>query len=143
MQQLIQTGSGVKLIINGSVVGFATGISFTRSTNTKYIYGIDSPLPQEIVKTTYSVQGSLSGIRLRDSGGLDGPGIMNESTISAFFNFKYATIEVVDRLTNKTILTIQKVVFDNDSWNIQTKQVISFQANFKGTFVQTEVSDRS
>lgn len=143
MIPMIQSGAGIKLIINGSVVGFATGLQFTRTTNTKYIYGIDSPVPQEIAKTTYSVQGSLTGFRLRDSGGLDGYGIMNESTIAAFFNFKYATIEVVDRLTNKTMLTIQKVVFDNDSWNIQTKQIITFNANFKGTFIQTEVSDQS
>ena len=141
MQTLLQTGAGVKLIINGSIVGFATGLSFTRQSNSKFIYGIDSPIPQEIALTTYGVQGTLTGIRVRDGGGLDGPGIMDLSTVSKFFNFKYCNIEVVDRATNKTIYTIQKSVFDSDSWSIQAKSIITFSANFKGTFVKSEVSD--
>lgn len=142
MQQVIQTGPGVKLLINGIVVGFATGINFTRSINTKELYGIDSPLPQEIVATTYSVRGTLTGLRIRDSGGLDGYGIMDISDISRYFNFKYSTIEVVDRATSKTIYTIQKCVFDSDTWNIQARAPITFSASFKGTFITNEVTGR-
>jgi hypothetical protein len=142
MQQVIQTGAGVKLLINGIVVGFATGISFTRGINTKEIYGIDSPLPQEIIATTYSVRGTLTGLRVRDSGGLDGYGIMDISDLSRYFNFKYSTIEVVDRATSKTIYTIQKCVFDQDSWNIQARAPITFSANFKGVFVTNEVTGK-
>jgi hypothetical protein len=142
MQQVIQTGPGVKLLINGIVVGFATGINFTRSINTKEIYGIDSPLPQEIVATTYSVRGNLTGLRIRDSGGLDGYGIMDISDISRYFNFKYSTIEVVDRATSKTIYTIQKCVFDSDTWNITARAPITFSASFKGTFITNEVTGR-
>jgi len=141
--QLLQTGAGVRLIINQSIVGFATGITFTRSTSSKFIFEIDNPYPREIAKTSYSVQGTLTGIRIRDSGGLDGAGIMDESSPSAFFNSKYCTIEVVDRVTNKHMFTIRNVVFDQDSWSIQAKQIIGFTANFKGTFVSNEVSDQS
>jgi hypothetical protein len=137
MIQLINSGAGIRLIINGNTVGFATGISFSRSTATKYIYEIDNPIPVEIAPTTYAVQGSLSGFRLRDSGSLDGQGIMDITTVSAFFDFKYATIEIVDIGTNKTVYKINKVVFDNDSWNIQTKALVTFNVSFKGIFVQS------
>ena len=140
MQQVIENGSGVVLKINRMVVGFATGMSFNRSTNSKVIYGIDSPIPQEIMPTTYSIQGTLTGLRLVNSGGLDGSGIMDVSNVSKFFNFKYATIEVVNRLTGNTIYTFQKVVFDNDSWSIQARSLITFSANFKAAFVLNEAA---
>lgn len=142
MQQVIQTGPGVKLSINGIICGFATGIQYQRSIATKEIYVIDTPLPQEIMPTTYSVRGTLTGLRIRDSGGLDGYGIMDLSDLGKYFDLKYATIEVVDRATNKTIATIQKVLFDTDSWNISARAPISFSATFKGTFVTNEISGR-
>lgn len=142
MQQLVQVGPGIRLVINGSVIGFATGINFVRSTNSQERYAIDSPVPQEIVLTTYSVRGTLTGLRIRGSGGLDGTGIMDVSDISRYFNFKYGTIEAVDRLSNKTIYTIQKVVFDSDNWNIQSRAPITFSAQFKGIFVNSEASGR-
>jgi hypothetical protein len=141
--QVIQSGAGVRVSINGSVVGFATSLSFTRTTSTKVIYGIDSPVPAEIAPTVYSVQGNLSGFRLRDSGGLDGTGIMNVSSVYAFFAQKYCTIEVVDILTNVTMYQFNKVIFDQDSWNISTKQLVTFSASFKAVFVQNEVTSSS
>lgn len=141
MQQLLQHGAGVRLVVNGVIIGFATGLTFTRSTSSKFIYGIDSPYAVEIAKTAYSVQGTLTGLRIRDSGGLDGVGIMDESNASAYFNSKYCVMEIVDRATNKNMFTIQKVIFDQDSWSIQAKQLVSFSANFKGIFVSNEVTD--
>lgn len=141
MQQLLQHGAGVRLIINGVIIGFATGINFTRSTSAKFIYEIDNPYPKEIAKTAYSVQGTLTGLRIRDSGGLDGVGIMDESNANAYFNSKYCVLEIVDRVTNKNMFTIQKVLFDQDSWSIQAKQLVSFSASFKGMFVSNEVTD--
>jgi len=140
MQQVIQTGAGVRLVINGSVVGFATGFAYTRSTNTKELYVIDNPLPQEIFPTTYSVRGTLTGIRIRGQGGLDGYGIMDVSSIQSYFSFKYATIEIVDKASNETIATVQKAVFDSDSWTINARAPISFNASFKGIFVTNEKS---
>jgi len=139
MQQVIETGAGLRISINGIIVGFATGLNFSRSIGTKEIYVIDNPLPQEIMPTTYSVRGTMTGLRIRDSGGLDGYGIMDISTIQKYFDFKYATIEVVNRLSNKTIYTFQKVVFDTDSWNITARAPVTFSASFKGIFVTNEL----
>ena len=143
MQQNLQTGSGIKLLINGNLAAFATGINFTRSTNTKVIYEIDSPFAKEIMTTTYAVNGSLTGLRVRGSGGLDGAGIMNASTANAFFTQKYCVIEIVDILSKVTMYTIDHVVFSEDSWNIQNRQLMTFSANFKGIFMRNEVSDKS
>jgi len=142
-QQQLQPGAGVILRINGSVVGFATALSFSRSQNIKVIHEIDNPFARELAPTTYSVSGSLGGFRVRDQGGLDGPGIMDISTIQSFFYQKYAVIEVVDRLSNKVLYTIQKVLFENDSWTVQARGIITFSANFRGIFISNEVGDGS
>lgn len=138
MQPLIQTASSVRLSINGKVVGFCTSLAFSRSTATKYIYEIDNPIPKEIMPTTYSIQGSMTGIRLRGAGGLDAPQIMDISSVAKYFTQKYITIEVIDRVSSKVIYTIQKCMFDTDSWNISVKNVITFSGNFKGTFVSSD-----
>lgn len=143
MQQVVQTGAGVRVSINGSVVGFATGLSFSRGLNSKVIYELDNPFAKEILPTVYSVQGTLTGFRIRGSGGLDGYGIMNASNVNAFFNQKYCVIEVVDILSGVTMYSMQKVIFDNDSWTLQNKQLFTFSANFKAVFIQNESTEKS
>lgn len=139
--QSIQTGAGIVVKANGNVIGFATGLQFTRSQNLKTIYEVDNPFAVEIFPTNYGVTGTLSGFRLRDGGGLDTPQIMDLSVAQSIFYQKYVIIEVVDRLTTKTIYTFRQVLFENDSWSITTKNIITFNANFRAIFVSNESSD--
>jgi hypothetical protein len=143
MMQMLQAGAAIRVSINGSVTAFATGLTWSRSLNTKVIYELDSPFAKEIMPTTYAVQGTLAGFRIRGSGGLDGYQIMNSSTAAAFFNQKYCLIEIVDILSGVTMYTFQKAVFDTDSWNLQNKQLLTFSASFKAVFIQNEQSDKS
>ena len=113
-------------------------MTFTRTLSTKVVNEIDSPFAAEIMPTTYIVQGTLSGFRVRGSGGLDGYNIMNVATPINFFRQQYCIIEVVDILSKITIYTFQKVVFDQDSWNIQSRALLTFSANFRAVFVQNE-----
>jgi hypothetical protein len=139
--QSILTGAGILLQANGNTVGFATGIQFTRSQNTKVIMEVDSPYAAEIMPTSFTVSGTLSGIRLRNTGGLDGPGIMDLSKVQSIFYQQYTSLIVVDRVTNKNIYTFSKVMFDSDSWTITSKNVITFSANFKAVFITNEAGD--
>lgn len=140
MQPLLLTGGGIRLVINGSVVGFATSIQVSRSVNTKPIYELDSQIPAEIMTTNYAVSGSLQGIRMRNIS-LDALGIMNASSPEAILAQKYCTIEIVDRVTNKTMYTIRNVLFDGESFSIQNKAIMSFSASFKGIFMFTAESN--
>lgn len=138
MQQIL-TGSGVRLIINGKVIGFATGLSFNRSQATKVFYEIDSPVAVEIAPLLVSVSGNLTGIRLRDDF-LDTRRAMSLGDLNDFFDQKYINIEVVDRLTNKTLYHFRDAMFDSDSWSINAKSVITFSASFKAKWVSNETS---
>lgn len=144
-QQQILTGAGVVLKINGKVVGFATGISFTRSQGLKVVREVDNPFAVEIMPTVFEVSGSLSGVRLRGTGGLDGAkggiDVMDLSTVQNFFYQKYVTIEVVDRVSSVVLYTFKSVLFDQDSWSITTKNIITFNANFRAIFVSNEAAN--
>jgi len=130
----IQTAAGIKLIINGNVVGFATGFSLNRNQQLNTIYEIDNPLPAEIAPTLISVSGTLSGIRVRDNY-LDENKIFDLSQVINFFTQKYVNITIEDMQTGKIIYNIYKAIFESDSISIENKKTITFNANFKAMFV--------
>lgn len=137
LQNLI-TGASLVLYINGIVVGFATGITFTRSQAIKSIYELDNPYVAEMMPTQYSIDGTLNGLRIRQSSGIDTNGIMDLSSVSMFFDQKYVNIELLDRLTGVRIYSIQRCIFSTDSWSIQNRGILSFSASFRGTFLANE-----
>jgi hypothetical protein len=137
MSNQLLHGAGCKVIIGGVTRGFATGITWTRSTATKFIYEIDNPYPVEIIDTTYSVSGTMSGLRLMDNGNLEN-GIVDLGNTKSIFSRNYVTVQVVEIKTGQVICNIKNVIFDNDSWNIAPKQLIGFNVQFKGMFVSSE-----
>lgn len=139
----VQTGSGVLIKVNKAVVGFATGITYSRSQGTKVIYEIDSPFPVEIMPTRYGISGQLTGFRLRGSGGVDGQGILDLSNVQNYFAQKYVTFEVVDRKTNLPIFFVNRALFDNDSWRVDAKSIMSFTVSFVGFWAGNEISTDS
>jgi hypothetical protein len=134
------SGAGVRILGNGLVIGFATGVSVVRSSSSKYIYEIDSVTAAEIVNaTTFSVIGSLTGIRTR-GGGIEASGLMDYSTVFKLINHPYVSLEIVDRLSGTTIMQISQCIFDQDSLNIPAKGVLELSADFKGIFCNTDNS---
>lgn len=72
IQSRVVSGSLVKIFINGTPYNEAQQIQYSIDYGATEIFGIDSPYPQEITPTKATVRGSVSGIRLKLSGGLEG-----------------------------------------------------------------------
>lgn len=143
-QMDIMTGAACRLLVNGKLIGVSTAITIQRDQGVKAIYGVDSPVAQEIAVTgPYTVRGSITGLRTRSSGGFDGLQIVNSSTLADYFNQKYCVIELVDRKTNVTFAKVNKVIFNSDSIQVSARQVITINASFIGTFLTTEISQKS
>lgn len=137
-----QVGAGIVVKINGNVVGFATDIQYNRQLGVKTIYGIDSPFIREIgITGPYQVTGTLSGFRLRDSGGLEGQAIMNASNVDDYFQQKYVSMEIIDILSGAAIGLISQALFISDSWTINARNPVTFNAQFIGVFITNELSD--
>jgi hypothetical protein len=139
-QQNILTGAGCKVAINGTVIGFATAITWTRSAGTKPIYEIDNNFIVDQIDTNYMVSGSMSGFRLRGVGNLEAQSIVGLDNVKNVFVRNFCTIEIIDRLSSKVIASITNVIFDNDSWSVTAKSIIGFNVQFKGQFVASEKS---
>ena len=78
------TGAQIKVYINGVVYNEVQQLDYNIDYGEEAIYGIDSIFPQEIRTTRISVSGSLSGIRIENSNGLQGQAIRHGIRDSLF-----------------------------------------------------------
>ena len=75
-KSVVLKGSECRLFLGGKLYGEAQSISYTIDYGETEIYGIDAIFAQEIAPTKVSVQGQVTGLRVKLSGGLQGKGGM-------------------------------------------------------------------
>lgn len=130
MAQATISGAHIKIYINGVVYNEAQQLDYTIDYGEEPIYGIDSVFPQEIKITRVSVQGSISGLRIANSNGLQGynitPGIRG-----AIFA-PYISIRIQDRRTGEDILFIPYAKVINEKLNVNAKGIARLTFNFTG-----------
>jgi hypothetical protein len=140
----VMSGACCKVMVNGKLIGVATSVSIQREVGVKPLMGVDNPLPQELAVTgPYLVRGQINGLRTRSTGGFDGLQLINVSTLNDYFNQKYITIELVDRKTNTTFAKVNSAIFTADSIQAVARQPITISGSFIGTFMTTEISQKS
>lgn len=134
------SGALVKIYINSKVYNEAQSVEYSIDYGETEIYGVDSPFPQEIAPTRTMVSGSIRGIRIRNSGGLQSYNA--RSSINDILRSQYISIRIQDRSSGEDILFIPnaKIVRQSLQTNIKSVSVLSFQ--FKG-LVPFESLDRS
>ena len=123
-------GAHLKLYINGEVFSEVQQVSYTIDYGEEPIYGIDSVFPQEIKITRVSVQGTVSGLRIANTGGLQGsnarPGIRD----SIFA--PYISIRLYDRRTGEDIMFIPNARVTNEKLDVSAKGVAKMNFSFIG-----------
>lgn len=129
-QSVVLTGANCKFYIGGKLYPEVQSISYTIDYGETEIYGIDSIFPQEIATTRVSVQGSVSGIRLKLSGGLQGKDGVTKINQRIFA--PYVSIEVRDRQTDVKLIFIPECKVTKESTQIATKGTIKVNFSFKG-----------
>lgn len=130
-------GAEVKLYISGKLYPEVRQLSYTIDYGEREIYGIDSPYPQEIATTRTSVQGSVSGVRIKYSGGLQGKGARPK--INEILQGSYVAIRVQDRFTQQDILFLPQAKIVNESVNVTAKGMASLSFTFKGIVPYGEI----
>ena len=71
-QSIVLKGSEIKIFISGKLYNEVQSITWTIDYGEKEIYGIDSQFAQEIAPTKIAVQGKITGVRVKNSAGLQG-----------------------------------------------------------------------
>jgi hypothetical protein len=127
---VILVGAHIKLYINNKVYNLVQSVSVTVDYGEQPIYGIDAAHAQEIAPTRLSVSGSVQGLRVKNSGGLQA------STIRPLFNdlmaSPYISIRIQDRATGEDILYIPQCKVSQESHQMATKTTYKMNFNFIG-----------
>lgn len=129
-KSFVLTGAHIKLYINNKVYKPTQGVSFSIDYGETEIYGIDSLYAQEIAPTRISVRGSVNGIRIKMSGGLQGENarpLFQDAAASP-----YISIRIQDRDSSEDILFIPNAKITRETHAISTKSTYKLSFDFVG-----------
>ena len=136
---VVLTGALVRIYINNRIYNEAQSVSYTLDYGESEIYGIDTPYPQEIHSTRAMVAGSISGIRIRNSAGIQS--FNARPKITDIIKAEYISIRIQDRSSGEDILFIPNAKISKQSFQVQAKGVVRLNFDFKG-LIGFEPSDR-
>lgn len=133
----IIAGHHVKCYVNGRLLGYITGMpQWTIDTDYRPALEIDSNVPRELMPGQFRVAGAFSILRGRDTGGLEGAGMVASG--QKMLLQKYLTIELVDRLTDQTIFRATKCQVTRQAWTAAPKQLVTGTFTWLGIAFENE-----
>lgn len=127
---LILTGANIKLYINNQVYKEVQQVSFAIDYGENEIYGIDAAYPQEIGPSKVSVRGSVNGLRIKLSGGLQAKNM--RPLFVDLAASPYISIRITDRYSGEDILFIQNAKVTRESHAVSTKATYKMNFDFIG-----------
>lgn len=127
---IILVGAHIKVYINNQVYKTVQSITLTVDYGEQEIYGIDALHAQEIAPTRLSVRGSVQGLRVKNSGGLQAQN-MRPLFIDLLAS-PYISIRIQDRSTGEDILYIPQCKVSQESHSMATKTTYKMNFNFVG-----------
>lgn len=129
-QSTVLKGSECKVYIGGSLYPEVQQIAYTIDYGEQEIYGIDSIFAQEIAATRISVQGSVSGVRVKLSGGLQGKDALTKINQRLFA--PYVSVEIRDRHSEQKIIFIPQCKVVAETLQVAAKGTVKLNFKFKG-----------
>lgn len=130
MAQFTISGAQIIVYLNEKKFTTTQAINFSIDTGETYIYGIDSIFAQEIVTTKMSVTGSINGLRLRNSGGIQA--MNGKSLVVDILAAPYISLRIHDRITGEDILFLPRCKISNESHSVSAKGIYKVNFNFMG-----------
>jgi len=137
-------GASVALSLNGQRVGYVTSFSWNVDYGKRGIYGIDSPLPQELAPGVQRVSGTVGVVRIGGSGGAEGGGLVAPQQgvapgeVSAVMGEKYIHILLTDRQSGKTVFEAERATVTAQSWSVAAKGAMTGSLSFEAFFYMNE-----
>jgi hypothetical protein len=130
-QPLVIAGGSVRLFINNVVYTVAQSVSLEVTTGEYAIFGINSPYAQEIAGGgQVSVSGNVKGIRINNSGGVQG--INGRPLFSDVAASNYISLRLEDRKTGELLWSVPKAKVTKSSESVAAKGVYSLSFDFIG-----------
>jgi|SRR5581483_11476219 len=129
-QSLILSGANIKLYINNKVYKEVQSIALDVDYGETEIYGIDAGYAQEIASTRVTVRGSVRGLRVKYSGGLQASNL--RPLFLDLAAAPYVSIRIQDRATSEDIIFIQNAKVTRENHAISAKATYKLNFDFVG-----------
>ena len=136
------TGADVKVYINNKVYPYIKSISVKVDYGETETKGIDSLIAQEIASTGITISGSVTGMRVKLSGGLQAMNMRPLNLAKDLAANPYISIRIQDRSTSEDILFIPNAKVSSESHVVAIKSSYQLNFDFVGTVPQFAL-DRS
>lgn len=129
-QSLILSGANIKLYVNNQPYKEVQSVSFDIDYGEMEIYGIDAAYAQEIAPTKVAVKGSVRGLRVKLSGGLQTKNMRTLFTDIAAS--PYISIRITDRYSGEDILYIPNAKVTRENHTAVIKSTYKMNFDFVG-----------
>lgn len=127
---VVLVGAHIKLYINNQIYKAVQSITVSVDYGESEIYGIDAAYAQEIAPTRISVRGSVQGLRVKNSGGLQASNI--RPLFLDMLASPYISIRIQDRTSGEDILYIPQAKVTQESHSMGIKSSYKMNFNFSG-----------
>lgn len=127
---LILAGANIRVYINNAVYKVTQSISLSIDYGETEIYGIDSPYAQEIAGTKISIRGSINGLRIKNSGGIQAANM--RPLFTDFAASPYISIRIQDFDTREDIVFIPNAKITRESHSASVKGTYKLNMEFVG-----------
>ena len=122
------SGARTTLRVNGKIIGFAFGISWTINTTQTEIRTVDNYSPYEYAPKHVDVSGSISMLHIP---GASATYELIQADITSFLVHRYITIEVRDSATDELLFFTNKAVITSKAENIGVDSLANVVLQFK------------
>jgi hypothetical protein len=128
MASIILAGPNIRLYVNNTLYKEVQSISLSVDYGEEGIYGIDSPYPQEIALTKMSVRGSIRGLRIKNSGGLQAKNM--RPLWKDLAASPYISIRIQDMTSTEDIVFLPNAKVIREDHSVEIKKVYSLNLDF-------------
>jgi len=125
----IVTGARAIIQIDSSMVVFATSVNYSVDTDYKEIQGVDESLPEELAPTSIRVEVRCTNLRVPME---SASALGLQPTILSHLQQRYVSIDIRDRVTDKTILFVPRAMLTRRDGTIASRQLATETWIFKG-----------
>lgn len=126
----VLTGAHIQIWINNILYKNVQSINFSIDYGEYEVRGIDVGYAQEIAPGQISVRGSVRGLRIKNSGGLQASNI--RPGFQDLAASPYISIRIQDRQSSEDILFIPNCKVTNESHSIGVKSTYKLSFDFIG-----------
>lgn len=130
MPALTLAAGNINFYINNQIYKVTQALTLEVDYNEESVYGIDCPWPQEVMPGKVMIRGSVKGLRIKNSGGLQGSNMRPLFTDLAAS--PYVSIRIQDRTTNEDIALIVNAKISNEMHSMTAKGMYRLDFNFIG-----------